>query len=143
MDAFRLVLATEKHKEAVPVVLVHPSIEQGVDKCRAHGPNMEDRVQEFVLMEDKNQIKIDGKLEYVEGEPTDCKYHNYHHEHFGGLPPPALVFIPGSRTDMVFQLEPDPGVGITNNCKGKNILQEEHGQTVDGGISVVTRGPFF
>lgn len=44
---------------------------------------------------------------------------------------------------MVFQLEPDPGVGKTNNCKGKDILQEEHGQAVDGGISVITRRPFF
>lgn len=33
VDAFWLVLATEEHKEAVPVVLVHPSVEQGVDKC--------------------------------------------------------------------------------------------------------------
>lgn len=44
---------------------------------------------------------------------------------------------------MVFQLEPDPGISITNNCKRKNILQEEHGQAVDSGISVITRGPFF
>lgn len=67
MDAFRLVLAAEEHEEAVPIVLVHPAVEQGVDKRRAHGPHVEDGVQQFVFMEDKNQIKIDGKLEYVEG----------------------------------------------------------------------------
>ena len=66
MDGVLFVLATKHHEEAIPVVLIHPPVEEWVRESRAHGHNVEDGVDELVLLQPQRQVQVTSQLEHVE-----------------------------------------------------------------------------
>lgn len=136
MDGVRLVFASEEHDKAVPVVLVHPPIEERVGEGGAHGHDVEDGVEQLILFEPQYQVQIAGQLEHVKRQPAQGKHQHHPYQHLGGLLA-ALDAVPAVRgAGEVAQLGPDAHVSIADDAQRYNVLQKQHGQAIDDGIAV-------
>lgn len=111
---------------------------------------MEDGVEQAEVPHVQHRaVNIGGQLEGVEGKPAHGKHHHHGHQHLGGFAASAVAFGGDAAvdttlcwTDMTTQFGPDPGVGKGNDGQGEEILQDKHGDAVDGAICVCP-GPFL
>ncbi|KAF3818556.1 hypothetical protein GH733_011973 [Mirounga leonina] len=123
VDGIQPLLTAEGCEESLPIVAVHPAIEEGVGKGGTHGDNVEHSEDEFVLLQVEDLVvNVHSKLEGVERQPADRKHHDHTHQHFGGLLPSLMVVIIGSsRAHMVLKFTPDTGVGKGYDAKRQHI----------------------
>lgn len=126
-----LILAAKHHEEAVPVVLVHPTIQQRVGKRGAHGDDVENRVNQFVLRQHERQVQVTGQLDHMERQPADGKHHHHQRQHLCGLLTPFDAVVATGGADVILELDPDADVCVADNRQGDDVLQEQHGQAVD------------
>lgn len=82
----------------------------------------------------------------MEGQPADSKHHHHGHQHFGGLTtPPVALGASANVADtlcgayMAAQFGPDAGVGKGDDGQWQEVLQDQHGDAVDGAICAFTR----
>lgn len=116
----------EEHEKAIPVILVHPAIEQWVDKSRAHRHDVKQGVNEFIFFELENQVEITSQLKHVEGKPANSEDHDHQRQHLRGLLPAADAITAVGRADVVLQFDPDAHVSIADDRQRDHILQEKH-----------------
>lgn len=110
-----LILATEDHEETIPVVFIHPPIQERVGKSRTHSHDMEHCVYQFVLLQPERQVQITGQLNHVERQPADSKHQNHQRQHLGGLFATVDAVVAVGRADMVLQFDPDADVSVTDD----------------------------
>lgn len=116
-------LTAEGREESLPVVAVHPAVEEGVGEGGAHGDDVEHGEDEFVLLQVEDLVvDVHSKLEGVERQPADRKHHDHAHQHFGGFLPPLMVVVVGSaRAHVVPEFTPDTGVGEGYDAQRQHI----------------------
>ena len=110
-----LILATEHHEEAVPVVFIHPPVQERVGESRAHGHDVEHCVYQFVLLQPERQVQIARQLDHVERQPADGKHHHHQRQHLGGLFAAVDAVVPAWRADVILQFDPDADVSVTDD----------------------------
>lgn len=134
MERVGLVLAAEDHQESIPVVLIHPPVQERVGERRAHGHDVEQRVYKFVLLEPEHQVQITGQLEHVKRQPAGRKHHHHQRQHLGGLLASVDAIAAAGRADVVLQLDPDAYVGVADDGQRNDVLQQQHRQAVDESV---------
>lgn len=82
----------------------------------------------------------------MEGQPADGEHHHHGHQHLRGLAAPAVAFGAGTtagavlgRADVASQFGPDAGVGEGDDGQRQEVLQDEHGDAVDGAVGAFPR----
>lgn len=140
----------EDGEEGGAVVAVHPAVQQWVGEGGAHGDHMEDGVEQAVVPHVQHRaVDVCGQLEGVEGQPADGKHHHHGHQHLGGFAAPAVSLRAGAIAtqalrwaDVAAQFGPDAGVGEGDDGQRQEVLQDQHGDAVDGAVRVFT-GPLL
>lgn len=141
----------EDGEEGGAVVAVHPAVKQRVGEGGAHGDHVEDGVEQAVVSHVQHRaVDVCGQLEGVDGQPADGKHHHHGHQHLGGLAAPAVALGAGAavgaaslrRANVATQFGPDAGVGEGDDGQGKEVLQDQHGDTVEGTVCVFA-GPLL
>lgn len=115
VERIGLILTTEDHEEAIPVVLIHPPIQERVGKSRTHSYDMEHCVYQFVLLKPEHQVQIAGQLEDMEWQPAGSKHHHYQRQHLGGLFAAVDAVVTAGRADVILQFDPDADVSVTDD----------------------------
>ena len=108
---------------------------------------MEDGVEQAEVTHVQHRaVDVSGQLEGVEGQPADGEHHHHGHQHLGGFAAAAVSLGAGAavaaafrRADVAAQFGPDAGVGEGDDGQRQEILQDEHGDAVDGPVSVFSR----
>lgn len=139
--------ALEDGKEGSAVIAVHPAIQQWVGEGGAHGDHMEDGVEQAeVAHVQHSAVDVRGQLEGMEGQPADSEHHHHGHQHLGGFAAPAVALRAGTAAangicwaDMAAQFGPDAGIGKRDDGQRQEVLQDQHGDAVDGAVCVFTR----
>lgn len=134
-------------EEGGAVVAVHPAVQQRVGEGGAHGDHVEDGVEQAVVAQVQHRVvDVRGQLEGVEGQPADGEHHHHGHQHLGGLAAPAVALRAGAAVahglrwaHMAAQFGPDAGVGEGDNGQRQEVLQDQHGDAVEGAVCVFTR----
>lgn len=140
----------EDGEEGGAVVAVHPAVQQWVSEGGAHGDHVEDGVEQAVVAHVQHRaVDVRGQLEGVEGQPADGKHHHHGHQHLGGFAAPAVPLRAATAAadvlrwaDVASQFGPDAGVGEGDDGQRQEVLQDQHGDTVDGAVRVFT-GPLL
>lgn len=134
-------------EEGGAVVAVHPAVQQRVGEGGAHGDHVEDGVEQAVVAQVQHRVvDVRGQLEGVEGQPADGEHHHHGHQHLGGLAAPAVALRSGAAVahglrwaHVAAQFGPDAGVGEGDNGQRQEVLQDQHGDAVEGAVCVFTR----
>lgn len=102
VERIRFIFTTEDHQEAIPVVFIHPPIQERVGKSGTHGHNMEHRVYQFVLLKPEHQVQITSQLKHVKRQPAHSKNHHYQRQHLGGLFATVDAVAAAGWADVIF-----------------------------------------
>lgn len=139
--------ALEDCEEGGAVVAVHPAVQQRVGEGGAHGDHVEDGVEQVeVAHVQHGAVDVRGQLEGVEGQPADGEHHHHGHQHLGGFAAPAVPLGAGAAVaavlrgaDMASEFGPDAGIGKGNDGQREEVLQDQHGDAVEGTVCVFAR----
>ena len=78
VNGIQPLLTAKRWEESLSIVAVHPAVEKGIGKGRAHGNDVEHSEDEFVFLQVQDvAVNVNSKLEGMEGQPADCKHHHH------------------------------------------------------------------
>ncbi len=137
----------EDCKEGSTVVAVHPAVQQWVGEGGAHGNHVKDGVEQAVVAQVQHRaVDVCGQLEGVERQPADGEHHHHGHQHLGGFAAAAVALRASAaaagilcRADVAAQFGPDASVSEGNDGERQEVLQDQHGDAVNGAVCVFTR----